>query len=219
MKHDVTTPDGRHVAAADASPVALLLIDLINPLSFPGAEALIARALPMAERIARLKADARRAGIPAIYVNDNFGRWRSDFRTIVAHCLEDGVPGHEVAARLRPEADDYFVLKPKHSGFHATALELLLGHLGVHTLVLTGLAGNVCVLFTANDAYMRDFRVVVPEDAIASNSDEENRFALHQMRAFLHAETPTLADLDLEALRAAPPTAGRRDLSGARRPR
>ena len=130
----------------------LLLIDVINDLDFPGAESLVDFALPMARQIAALKQRARDVNIPSVYVNDNFGRWRSDFRAQVHHCLQHDVPGKRLADLLRPEEDDYFVLKPMHSGFYSTTLELLLRHLEAKTLILCGIAGNNCVLFTANDA-------------------------------------------------------------------
>ena len=98
-----------------------------------------------------------------VYVNDNFGRWKSDFRRTVEHCAQHG-RGTEVVELLRPEENDYFVLKPKHSGFFSTTLETLLRYLETQTLILTGIAGNFCVLFTANDAYMRDFNLFVPLD-------------------------------------------------------
>src|SRR5262249_40947722 len=122
-----------------------------------------------------------------IYVNDNFGRWRSDFRAQVRHCLEDGVPGRPLAELLRPE-EDYFVLKPKHSGFFSTTLDILLRHLGTRAVVLTGIAGNICVLFTATAAYTRAFGLVVPADCVASNSAAENTHALEQMRTVLKAD-------------------------------
>ena len=122
-------------------------------------------------------------------MNDNFGRWQSNFHTQVEHCLEDGVRGRELVEELRPEADDYFVLKPKHSGFFSTTLDILLEYLGAKTLILTGIAGNICVLFTANDAYLRDFGLIVPRDAVASNTEEENDHALEQMAKILKADT------------------------------
>ena len=80
--------------APDKSPVVLLLIDVINDFEFDeGAEALFKHALPAAKRIAALKKRVADAGIPSIYVNDNFGRWRSDFRTLVAHCIDDDTRG------------------------------------------------------------------------------------------------------------------------------
>src|ERR1700754_1295783 len=146
-----------HGSVPENCTVALLIIDVINDMEFEGADGLVETAVPMAHRIAALKRRAKAAGIPAIYVNDNFGRWQSDFRRVVEHCLSDGVRGEEVARILEPEEDDYFVLKPKHSAFYATTLDVLLAHLGASTLILTGIAGNICVFFSANDAYMRDY--------------------------------------------------------------
>jgi nicotinamidase-related amidase len=177
-----------HGNAPDTAPVVLLLIDVINDLEFAGGEDLLRHALPMAERLTALKRRAALAGVPAVYVNDNFGRWRSDFRTLTAHCLQAAVRGAPVARLLRPEEEDYFVLKPKHSGFFATPLEVLLAYLQARTLILTGLAGDICVLFTANDAYLRDFRLFVPRDCVASLSEEANERALAHMETVLQAD-------------------------------
>src|SRR5947207_12157242 len=164
-----------HGNVPDKAEVALLLIDVINDLEFDEGRRLLKYALPMAKNIAALKKHAKEAKVPVIYVNDNFGKWQSDFNKILTHCLEEGICGKPIAELLRPEEDDYFVLKPKHSGFFSTTLDTLLEYLGVETVVLTGIAANICVLFTANDAYMRDFRLVVPGDCVASNTEEENR--------------------------------------------
>jgi len=177
-----------HGSAPDKSDVVLILIDVINDLEFDGGDDLLRHAVPMADRIARLKDRAHREGVPVVYVNDNFGRWRSDLNAQVRHCLEDDVRGQPVVERLRPVDDDYFVIKPKHSGFYSTTLDVLLDYLGARTLVLTGMAANICVLFTANDAYMRDFHLAVPSDCVASNTEEENRHAIEQMRRFLGAD-------------------------------
>jgi nicotinamidase-related amidase len=178
-----------HGSAPDKSDIALLLIDVINDLDFPESNQLLRYARPMARKLLRLKERAKRAGIPVIYVNDNFGRWQSDFRRQVEHCLRGDSRGHEIVSLLRPDEDDYFVLKPKHSGFFSTTLETLLRYLGSKTLILTGIAGNFCVLFTANDAYMRDYDLIIPSDCAASNSAGENREALALMRKFLKADT------------------------------
>jgi nicotinamidase-related amidase len=161
-----------HGSAPDKSEIALLLIDVINDLDFPEADELLRFARPMARKIMRLKLRAKKAGIPVIYVNDNFGRWRSDFRRQVVHCLRDNSRGHQIVSLLQPEDDDYFVLKPKHSGFFSTTLHTLLRYLGSRKLILTGIAGNFCVLFTANDAYMRDYELIIPSDCTASNTAE-----------------------------------------------
>jgi nicotinamidase-related amidase len=190
-----------HGSVPEKCEVALLLIDVINDMEFEGAEALVEQAVPMARRLAELKRRCKAAGIPAIYVNDNFGRWKSDFRRVVAHCLEDGVRGEEVARILQPDDDDYFVLKPKHSAFFATTLDTLLSYLGASTLILTGIAGNICILFSANDAYMRDFNVMVPADCVVSNTPDENQHALDQMRTVLKADITASTDLDLPEIR------------------
>ena len=101
----------------------------------------------MALRLAVLKRRAAAAGVPVIHVNDNFGQWRSDFRQTVTHCTARTAPGRVVSQRLRPTARDYFVLKPRHSGFFDTTLDTLLGSLGTRRVILTGMAGNICVLF------------------------------------------------------------------------
>jgi len=198
-----------HGNVPESSPVALLLIDVINDMTFDGSEALVAQAVPMARRLLALKQRARRAGIPAIYINDNFGRWQSDFRKIIEHCLEDGVPGEEVARILQPDEADYFVLKPKHSAFFETTLDTLLAYLGATTLILTGVAGNICILFTANDAYMRDYNIYVPADCVASNTVAENDYALSQIQQVLKADITPSDALDLDALaRTASPGSG-----------
>jgi nicotinamidase-related amidase len=193
--------DDLHGNVPDDADVALLLIDVINDLEFDGGEALLTQALPMAAQLALLKRRAKQAGIPAVYVNDNFGRWQSDFAKLLAHCLHDGVRGQPLAKRLRPEPDDYFVLKPKHSGFYSTTLDLLLRALKVTTLLLTGLTGDICVLFTANDAYMRDYHLVVPADCVASVDPTENQHALSHMQRVLKADIRPSTALDLHALK------------------
>jgi nicotinamidase-related amidase len=187
-------------SAPDSSPAALLLVDVMNDMEFPGGEELFAHGLPMARAIAELKARARAAGAPCIYANDNFGRWRSDFREIVRHVREDGVRGQPVADLLRPDEDDYFVLKPRHSAFFSTSLELLLEHFQTRTLVIVGLAGNNCIVATATDAYMRGYRVIVPADAVASEQPELNEAALAHMRLVLKAQTPPAAEVNFEDL-------------------
>lgn len=166
---------------------ALLLIDWINDFAFDGAEALIEAARPAAKAAARLKARAMEAGVPCIYVNDNFGRWRSNFQDLITHC-QSRSRGADVFAGLLPQERDYFIVKPRHSSFFHTPLELLLDDLEVGTVVLTGLAGNICVLFTAHDAHMRDFRVVVAGDATASNTASQNEFALQQLADVMQAD-------------------------------
>jgi nicotinamidase-related amidase len=190
-----------HGNVPDKAEAALLLIDVINDLEFDSGRALLEHALPMAERLRELKRRAKAAKIPVVYVNDNFGRWQSDFKKLLQHCAAEGVTGRPLAEMLRPEDDDYFVLKPKHSGFFSTTLDILLDYLQVKTLVLTGLTGDICVLFTASDAYMRDFHLLVPADCVASADPRENEHALEHMRRVLKADTRPSAEIDFEELK------------------
>jgi nicotinamidase-related amidase len=189
-----------HGSVPETSPVALLLVDVINAMDFEGSAALVRQAVLMAPRIAALKRRARKAGIPTVYINDNFGRWQSDFRGVVSHVMRPEIPGAPVARKLRPSRDDYFVLKPKHSAFYETTLDTLLAYLGTQTLVLAGIAGNICILFSANDAYMRDYNLIVPSDCCVSNTPEENAHALEQIARVLKADVTPSAELDLDAL-------------------
>lgn len=194
------TGDDSGAGAADIWPVGLILLDVINDLEWEGGELLLPHFDEASKQIATLAERARHARIPVLYVNDNYGKWQSDFARLVAHCTEDGVRGAEVVRRLRPHPDDYFVLKPKHSGCFSTTLETLLRYLGARTLILAGVAGNICVLFTAADAHMRDFRLIVPADCIASNTGADNAHAVDLMARVFGADTRPSTDLDLELL-------------------
>ena len=189
-----------HGNAPDSAAVALLVIDMINDLEWEGGDALLPHALRAAECIVGLKAAARRADVPVIYANDNFGRWRSDFREVVEHCLHDGVRGQPIAGLLAPDREDYFVLKPKHSAFFATTLDTLLTYLGVQRLIITGIAGDTCVTITAMDAFLRDYDLHVPADCTASCDPAENAKALAYMKRVLHADTSKAGDVDFRSL-------------------
>jgi nicotinamidase-related amidase len=159
---------------------ALIILDMLNKLDFPEGNELLPFAILAAKKIHALKQKCKEQNIPVIYVNDNFGQWRSDWKELFNACLAADSKGHEIARLLKPEKEDFFILKPMHSGFYLTPLELLLNNLHCQELILTGVAGNICVLFTAHDAHMRQFKIHVPKDCIASNTKEDNDFALHQ---------------------------------------
>lgn len=190
-----------HGNVPEDSAAALLLIDLISDFDFPNGERLAANAEAIAPAVAELKARARAARIPAIYANDNFGRWTSDFRRLVEHCAADGARGRLIAQMLAPADDDYFVLKPKHSGFFSTTLELLLRYLHAETLILAGLTTDVCVMFTANDAYMREYRLWIPADCCAAVQSRDHEYALDYMRRVLDANIASSPAVNLAVLR------------------
>lgn len=175
--------------ALEPSRRVLLMVDFINPMQFVGAEALAPWALQAARATAALKRRFAAAGERVIYVNDNFGQWRSDFRTLVTHCRRQGGDAAALVRRLPPGRDDLMVLKPRHSGFHATPLELLLEQLRARQLVVTGLATDYCVMCTAMDAFVRGYKLWVPSDCTAAESPEQRDLALAWMRQALKADT------------------------------
>lgn len=180
--------------------VALLLIDVINDLEFEAGAKLVEYAVPMARNIARLKLEAKKFGVPCLYVNDNFGQWKSDFKHLVESCIKNEVRGAPIARELVPQPDDYFVLKPRHSGFFQTPLDLLLQNLRAKKLILCGLTTDSCVLFTANDGYLRGFEIHVPVDCCAAIAKHRHTQALGQMRRTLKAETTASIQIDFKKL-------------------
>ncbi len=120
---------------------------------------------------------------------------------MLEHCLDESVRGSAIAKLLAPDEEDHFVLKPKHSGFYSTTLDTLLKHLETKTLVLTGIATDICILFTANDAYMRDFNLVIPKDCVAAVEKQENEHALKHLKKTLKADTRLSTEIDFKKLK------------------
>jgi nicotinamidase-related amidase len=174
---------------ANTATTALLIIDMINMFDFPEGPALLREALPAARRIATLKRRLKAEGVPVIYVNDNFTRWQSEFREIVEMCGASSSPGAPIVQLLEPEEDDYTVLKPRHSAFYATPLAVLLEQLGIRRTIITGIAGDACVLSSAADAHVREYEVQVPADCIASISQARNENALALMKTAMKLDT------------------------------
>jgi len=166
---------------------AILVIDVISDLEFPGGEKVEPWARLMAERLAIVLRKARRAKVPIIYANDNFGRWQDDFKAVYKHATRAGARGAPIARRLKPLQRDYFILKPMHSAFYATSLIALLERLKINHLILAGVATNLCVMFTAHDAHMRNFKLTVLSDCCAAESDHDHNLALSQLKKFCSA--------------------------------
>lgn len=174
---------------------ALLILDMVNCFDFEGAEELERHAIAAAQRIDQLRRQFRERGWPIVYVNDNFGEWHSEASKLVARALEKDNP---VTQLLVPKHDDYFIIKPQFSGFYATNLPVLLPQLGVSKLVLSGVATDICVLFTAADAHMREYDLWVPEDAVAAENEERGRWALEIMAQSMGAETAETSQMSLD---------------------
>jgi nicotinamidase-related amidase len=167
-------------------PIALLLIDVLTTFDFPDGTRILHEAMSMRDALVALKARARRSGVPVLYVNDNFGDWRSEKEILMGRCLE--ADGGDFVRPLLPDSEDYFVLKPMHSAFYMTPLEVLLQHLQVETLILTGITSNSCITATAHDGNMRGFDIFVPQDCSCARHLPEHQQALHQLEATVGAD-------------------------------
>jgi nicotinamidase-related amidase len=195
------TTENMKAPALSASPIALLLVDVVNPMDFEGAEDLLPVATRASERIARLKRRAREADVATIYVNDNFDCWHLGFRELVEKFEREEVPGLSIIRRLEPEPQsDFYILKPSQSGFFRSGLEELLDRLASHTLVVAGFATDACVFFTAADAHMRGFHLIVARDCVAAEREADHEQALRQMKRILKAEIVDSESLDLTHL-------------------
>jgi nicotinamidase-related amidase len=195
VRMSARSADAKPTAPARDQPghgTALLIIDMINCFDFPGADALLPYARNAAQAVLHLRDQADRADIPVIYVNDNFGEWHSEKSRLV-----DRVGDRLISADLAPRDSDYFIIKPQFSGFYSTNLPVLLPKLGVKRLVLTGVATDICVLFTAADAYMRDYALWIPEDCVAAETTQRHDAALAIIRDRLHAEIAATRELNL----------------------
>jgi nicotinamidase-related amidase len=178
----------------------LLLIDVLNDLDFPQNEELVRASASLGKHIALLKERCRSAGVPAIYINDNHGKWRSDYNAVLRHCLSQDSPGRPMVEQLVPEAEDYIILKPKHSAFYATPLDTLLEYIGVRGVVIAGITTNACVMITASELYVRDFRLFVPSDCVAALTNKDQQQALEMMEKNFAADCTPSGELDLSDL-------------------
>ena len=179
-------------------PVALLLIDILTTFQFPDGDAILKGALQIRDAMVKLKTRARAAHIPVLYVNDNVGDWRSEKEVLIGRCLE--AKGGPFVRPLLPDSEDYFVLKPLHSAFYMTPLEVLLRHLEVETLILTGLTSSSCLTVTAHDANMRGFEIYIPPDCSCARNEEEHGQALAQLEAAAGAKLRPSTSLKLPNL-------------------
>jgi len=203
MKKRVSRNKDLHGNVPESAPVVLLIVDVLNDLNFPDNSALLKGASTLAKNIATLKKRCKGADIPTIYVNDNYGKWRSDLIAVLQHCLRPESAGLPLVERLLPAADDYVVLKPKHSIFYATPLDTLLSYFLVKTVILAGLTTSACILSSAAEIFIRDLKLFVPSDCVAGLHQRDHRQALELMRKSFHADTAPSRTLDLHALRRA----------------
>jgi nicotinamidase-related amidase len=169
---------------------ALLLIDLVSQWNYADGKSLLRQTMPILPSLVRLRESAAAAHVPVIFVNDNFGQWRSDFRQVTAAARSSGPHAARIVDALQPGAEDYFVLKPRHSAFFATPLDLLLQELDADTLVLCGVAGDQCILASASEALLHRFRVIIPRDGIACATAQRSTAVLKHFHEAMDIPTP-----------------------------
>jgi len=192
---DESPPTAPHRDPLPGEPrAALLIIDLINEFDFTGGRELHDHMMTMVDRLRALREAVEAEGLPVIYVNDNFGEWHSERSRLVARAVD---AGSELSGRVAPGDEDYFIIKPQFSGFYSTNLAVLLPKLGVRRLIITGVATEVCVLFTAGDAHMRDYAMWIPSDLVGSAHSDRGEAALAIMANALGAETAPTTELSL----------------------
>lgn len=177
------------------SKAAILIIDLLNTFDFDGGDALKDIVADMIAPLRDFRRQAREAEVPVIFVNDNYGRWHDEPSELIAFAIAG--KGGDVIREVAPANGDYFVIKPESSGFYATTLPALLPRLGVSRLVLIGVAADICVLFTAADAHMREYDLWVPRDLVASHHDERARWSLEMMENGMSADIRPTSELSL----------------------
>lgn len=165
---------------------AILFIDVINHFNFDGGQKLLKNTKDILPNFVNLRAYAKKNNLPLIYINDHYGLWQADFNKIINHCKNE--KSEEVIETLKPDENDYFLIKPMHSAFFQTPLQSLLTELNCNHLLISGVAGDICILFTAKDAYMYNFKMHIPSNCMASEENDGNDYALYLMNSVMKAD-------------------------------
>jgi nicotinamidase-related amidase len=175
------------------SDTAVVVVDMMNTYQHPDAEELIPNVEKIMDPLADLVRRARQAdGVDLVYVNDNYGDFTAQFSDIVGSALNGARP--DLVKPILPSEDCRVMTKVRHSAFYATALAYLLGRLETKRLILTGQVTEQCILYTALDAYVRHFPVVIPSDAVAHIDADLGEAALKMMERNMSAELTTAAE-------------------------
>ncbi|MGE0219566.1 cysteine hydrolase family protein [Mycolicibacterium sp.] len=172
---------------------AVLVIDMMNAYQHPDAELLVPNVAAIVEPLQHLIARAQeRDDVDLIYVNDNYGDFTAQPSDIVADALDGARP--DLVKPVVPGADCRFLTKVRHSAFYASPLDYLLGRLNCQRVLLTGQVTEQCILYSALDAYIRHFEVMIPKDAVAHIDPDLGRAALQMMETNMGARLVDAAD-------------------------
>ncbi|CAA0134130.1 Maleamate amidohydrolase [Mycolicibacterium vanbaalenii] len=175
------------------SDTAVLVIDMMNTYQHPDADLLIPNVADIVDPLTELITRARdRDDVDLIYVNDNYGDFTAQPSDLVQSALEGERP--DLVKPVAPQADYRFVSKVRHSAFYASPLDYLLGRLSTQRVILTGQVTEQCILYSALDAYIRHFDVIVPRDAVAHIDAELGEAALRMMESNMGARLANACD-------------------------
>jgi nicotinamidase-related amidase len=177
---------------------AVIVIDMLNPYDHEDAEPLMESVATVLPSLRELIEQAPAAGLLTAYVNDNHGDWTAGRGKLIERAREGRAP--ELIEPIAPSADLPFLVKARHSVFYQTQLEYMLRDQEVDRIVLTGQVTEQCILYSALDAYVRHFEVVVPRSAVAHIHEDLAEAALRMMEENMRAQ---IADSTEEALQAA----------------
>ncbi len=163
---------------------ALIIIDMLNDFLREDGALSIGDSEQVIRNVASRLNEWRSQGYPVIYIMDRHLPGDAEFQMFPQHCLA-GEYGGEVVEELAPQKGDFLIYKRRYSAFYGTDLDLTLRELGITDLELAGVCTQICVLYTAADARMRNYTVTVHKDCVASFDQQAHQFALHEMEKTL----------------------------------
>lgn len=189
------SPDDNRAPLGRGERTAVLVIDMLTDYDHPDGDALRASAASIVPVIAGLRDRAREQDVPVVWINDNHGEWAEDREGLIASARRGA--GAALIDPIAPHEGAPFLFKARHSVFFGSPLEYLLELEGIGRLVLAGQVTEQCILYSALDAYIRHFQVVVPRDAVAHIDPDLAEASLRLMERNMRAQVVDAADVEL----------------------
>ena len=178
----------------DPRLAALVVVDVQNDFVSPKGSAAkrdedVSSAVAMVPTLTHLIAEARRVGLTIVYIRTTHSEWtdtpswiyRKSQQSALTTCRE-GTWGAELYEGISPLPSERVVIKHRYSAFINTDLNTVLKARGIQSVLVCGVATNVCVETTARDAYMFDYYVTMIEDCSAAYDPKLHLSTLENMR-------------------------------------
>jgi nicotinamidase-related amidase len=173
---------------------ALIVIDMLNDYEHEDADALATSVEEKLPQIVALRdAAGEREDVMLVYVNDNHDAWDSERDDLVERARKGKRP--DLVEPIAPVGRVSFFPKGRHSIYYQTAVDHLLKVEAVERVILVGQVTEQCILYSALDAYLRGYEVIVPPDAVAHIDEEFAHAALGMMERNMHADLVPAADV------------------------